>query len=317
MIDKLRKLYQEHRLKPMHGPVAQVLLAEYDSGDISKQSWNLIELIVNEYPDMDLSKLDDLRGTLMPFQREGVLRMSKILEKHKGLFLADDMGLGKTIQAIAMHHLLESHRTLVICPSAVKYNWRKEFWNWLDDVGVVVLEGRTRTDDIPPWTEVVICNYAIIKARQAEISNWQPTMMIVDEFHKIKNQKAQRSKAVREIAFEMAPDAPRLLLTGTPILNRPAELWHPLRVIDEQDTIASDWYTYMTRYCGAYRDRFGWNTGGATNTMELHEKLTDSIMVRRKKEEVLTELPDLTESTIPIEIDNWTQYSRAESDIIS
>ena len=316
-IDKLCKLYQEKRLQPMHGPISQDLLAEYDAGGIRGDSWDLVVAIANEYPDYDLSELEKLNGTLMPFQIRGIQRMLEILETKHGLFLADDMGLGKTIQAISMIYLLDTVPVLVVCPSAVKYNWEKEFRKWIPyEIKITVLEGKTETNDFYD-SHVVICNYDILRARQQEINRLQPRALIVDEFHKIKNSKSQRSKAVREIAFDMDEGAPKLLLTGTPILNRPDELWHPLRVIDGQEYIAAGWHEYVTTYCGAYRDRFGWKTGGATRTHELHYKLMDSVMVRRKKDEVLTELPDLTESTIPLEIDNWSKYVKAENDIIS
>jgi len=122
-------------------------------------------------------------------------------------------------------------------------------------------------------------------------------ILILDESHYVKNFKAQRTQAVVRIAKRAKK---RMFLTGTPILNRPAELFTPLCILDS-DIIKGGWQKYMIRYCGAYRNRFGWDISGASNLEELNTRLRTSVMVRRLKKDVLTELPSKIRSIVPID----------------
>ena len=122
-------------------------------------------------------------------------------------------------------------------------------------------------------------------------------ILILDESHYIKNFKAQRTQAVVRIAKRAKR---RMFLTGTPILNRPIELFTPLCILDSE-LIKGGWVKYVTRYCGGKRGHFGWDVSGASNLDELNTKLRTSVMVRRLKKDVLSELPSKIRSIIPIE----------------
>jgi SWI/SNF-related matrix-associated actin-dependent regulator of chromatin subfamily A-like protein 1 len=104
-------------------------------------------------------------------------------------------------------------------------------------------------------------------------------------------------------------------LTGTPIVNRPIEAFNILRIIDK--TAIPNFYEYTRRFCEARYNGFGWDYSGASNTEELHNILMSSIVIRRRKEDVLPSLPPKIRSFVPLELDNRKNYDAAEDDFIT
>jgi len=133
---------------------------------------------------------------------------------------------------------------------------------------------------------------------------------ILDESHYIKNYKAQRTIKIAEL-FAKIPH--KILLTGTPILNRPSELFTQISVI--QPGMFYSFFKFAERYCAMRKTRFGIDTSGASNIQELSDRMK-SFTVRRLKSQVLTELPDKIRTTIELVLDNKTEYRNAEHDII-
>lgn len=134
-----------------------------------------------------------------------------------------------------------------------------------------------------------------------------------DEFHYTKSGKAQRSKAALQIASKSEYV---LGLTGTPVLNRPAELINQLKILRRLDEFGGFW-KFATRYAGAFRGRFGIVMSGAENLDELNEKLRERCYIRRNKKDVLTELPDKQISEIYVDLSNRKEYERAESELVN
>ena len=246
-----------------------------------------------------------LKKELLPFQKEGV----GFIELKKGrALIADEMGLGKTVQALAWIHLHPENRPVVIIvPASVKLNWYKEIKEWLPEQDVSVLFGKT-PDPTLLSKNINIINYDIVSAWSKYLN---PFTLILDESHYIKSKKAKRTKSV----MNLAKDTPFVLaLTGTPIVNRPMEFFNTINLI--APNMFSYWQ-FANRYCDAKHTRFGWNTDGARNKKELHRILTETIMIRRKKKEVLPELPDKRRVVVSMEGDNMIEYKRAESDFIT
>ena len=135
--------------------------------------------------------------------------------------------------------------------------------------------------------------------------------ILVHNCHYIKTNKAQRTKAVKRLAKGI----PHVVaLSGTPIKNRPAEIYNGVRLVDPM--ILPEPWPFYKKFCGLVHNGFGWDWSGATNTKELHEILTESIMIRRLKEEVLPELPPKTRAFVPMPLDNRSEYTIAEDDFI-
>ena len=218
---------------------------------------------------------------LFPFQYVGV-RFAQLAEGRA--LIGDDMGVGKTIQAIAYTALNQDKLpALVVCPSNVKYNWRKEFMAWLPKLTVSVLEGGK---GVIPDTDVVICNYEIMAKRMDGLLDKEFNIVICDESHYVKNSKAQRTQATLEVASNAKSI---LCLSGTAITNRPSEFYTTLNLLRPAEF--SNSHQYGIQYCAGFHIGWGWDMSGASNTDELHERTRD-FCIRRLKKEVLDELPD-------------------------
>jgi SWI/SNF-related matrix-associated actin-dependent regulator 1 of chromatin subfamily A len=233
-----------------------------------------------------------------PFQLAGI---EFALGRPNTLF-GDEMGLGKTMQAIGVINAQGAIiRTLVVCPATLKLNWKNELEKWLVRQPQTVEVAYANKPF--PRASTVIINFDILgrmcKCEDKVVSPECPLhsetwgVLIVDECHFVKNPKTQRSKAVKAIKAKQ-----RLYLTGTPIVNRPVELWPIISVLDP-DTFNHFW-TFAKRYCNARNNGFGWDLKGSSNLPELQQKLRSSIMVRRLKSEVLKELPPKVRQVIEI-----------------
>lgn len=227
----------------------------------------------------------------------------------RGALLADDMGLGKTRQAIIAAH--EAHprgRILVVCPASVKLNWEREIHAVLGAQEVHVLG---RDEGLARWT---IVNYERLRTYQDLLAYEQWACLIVDEAHYLKNRHSQRSLLVLggenrpRKRGKLPPGRIRglveraervILLTGTPITNRPLDLFPLLRAIGHP--LGDDLLRYAIRYCAAFQTEWGWDMGGASHLDELHERLRD-VLLRRSKEEVL-DLPPKLRTYMPVEVD--------------
>lgn len=255
---------------------------------------------------------------LYEFQRQGVKRIEQFSGR---ALLADDMGLGKTIQALWwVHNYLEkSSRTIVICPSVVKFNWQREARR---HCGIMseVLSGVTPDRHILRRGKLFIVNYDILTNRQGQES-WleclmelEPSCIIVDECQYIKNPAAKRSKAVKALCKEV-PHV--IMISGTPLTNRPAELFSSLNILCPDEFPSFNRFGW--RYCDPKFKPWGLEFKGASNLKELHDRLNNLCMIRRRKEDVLKELPPKIRKVIPIELSpkNMAEYTKAEKDFIT
>lgn len=154
---------------------------------------------------------------------------------------------------------------------------------------------------------VVIINYDILDSWLPYFSKeWVPAMLVADEAHRLKNPKAKRSAAFRQLAHQTERV---LLLTGTPVVNQPMELWTILQILQHAEQFGS-FKQYRDYYC----DTWDWEQH-LERLQSLNKKCRSLFMVRRLKSQVLKELPDKLVSTIPLEIDNRQEYENAESDV--
>jgi len=231
--------------------------------------------------------------------------------------IGDEMGLGKTIQAIGVINADPSiSRVVVICPASLRINWKREIEKWLTrplTVGIAASKS--------PWldTDIVIINYDILD-RFPELHATEWDMLISDECHYLKNGKAKRTKLVfgkrkrgnwREWEVQPIRARKRLMLTGTPITNRPIELWPIIHYLDPQ--VFSNFMWYAKRYCNAQQGRHGWDFSGNSNLDELQDKLRSSVMIRRLKKEVLTELPPKRRQVIELPANGCARMVAAEN----
>lgn len=224
----------------------------------------------------------------LPYQRAGIA-----YAMHRdGTLIADEMGLGKTIQALGVVNADPSiERVLIVCPASLKLNWRREARRWLvRQPSIAVADSK----GWPRWADVVIVNYDILEQLLFHLYAETWDLLIFDECHYMKNTKAKRTALAlggiyKEEKYPGIKAGRRLMLTGTPIVNRPVELWPIVHALDPEEF--PRFFSYAKRYCGAHHNGFAWDFKGATNLAELQRKLRSRIMVRRLKKDVLKELP--------------------------
>jgi SWI/SNF-related matrix-associated actin-dependent regulator 1 of chromatin subfamily A len=257
----------------------------------------------------------------LPYQLGGVA----YAQARTDTLIADEMGLGKTIQALG---IINADRTianvLVICPASLKLNWSREAKKWLTrPLKVSIANGSFQPGGL------VIVNYEQVKKYRAQIDAVVWDLLVVDEAHYLKNPKADRTAIVlgkwnqdpKKVVNPIRAKR-RVFLTGTPVLNRPIELWTLVHALDRKG-LGANWKSFAIRYCAGRQGRFGWDTSGASNLDELQAKLRASIMVRRMKADVLTELPAKRRSVIAFQalsaaekaaVEHETQVVRATED---
>lgn len=243
--------------------------------------------------------IEGLKRKLFPYQKTGVL----FIDSRNGRALvADEMGLGKTLQSLAWLQMYPKKRpAIIVVPSSVKLKWAREVEESIHFDDISVTEGRR---PYKVGNDIIIINYDIVQGWSDYIRSVKPKVIIIDECHYIKSSKAKRTKAVKKICRGV----PHIIaLSGTPVLNKPIEIYNTLNLIDR--TVVPSFWEYAFKYCNAKRTGFGWDLNGASNTRELHHKLINSIMIRRKKSEVLKDLPEKILSPVPIEM---TARARSE-----
>lgn len=238
-----------------------------------------------------------IANSLMPFQIEGI---KFAIQQNGRLLLADDMGLGKTVQALGIaSYYKEEWPLFIIVPSSVKFMWKESAKRWLSESlrKVCNLKPEDSVDEfiqvmengrqmIYPKSKIIISSYDILTRNIDEISMNNFKMVIADECHLLKNNKAARTKA----AFKLIQNTARvILLSGTPALSRPAELFSQIQAIDPK--LFSSFHDFGMRYCDGKENRFGMDYSGYSNMDELRLLLEEKILIRREKKDVIQELP--------------------------
>lgn len=241
---------------------------------------------------------------ILPFQKAGL----EFLNLTDGrAIIADDMGLGKTIQALAYLQVHPELRpVIIVCPGSVKFNWRNEINQWLTTTENVVVVNKS--EDITK-ASIIVINYDILSKWLMALLAVNPQIIIFDESHMLKNSKTARTQA----AVELAAGRRVIALTGTPILNKPVELFSQLSIVNPKAYPEKSFFRFATKYCDAHETQFGWVFTGASNIEELAKEIK-GFMVRRTKVEVLTELPPKRRIKVLLPISNRRYYDEALSE---
>ncbi len=254
---------------------------------------------------------------LYPYQKQGIKRLLKFDGR---ALLADEMGLGKSIQSIGYYaQTADRYRgrpVVVVCPAGLRFNWQNEFRQHAG-VAAVVLEGRVAKPETPTGAAAYIVGYEII-GRATDPKSWsrflkklKPFLIVVDECHKIKSRTAQQTRNV----FGLGKKVPhRICMSGTPIVNMPAELWTVLHFLRPDKY--PGFRQYADRYCRPERKPWGWEFKGADNLDELHADLLTTMMIRRLKSDVLHQLPPKVRHVVPLAIVRRGEYKEAFDNFI-
>ncbi|HEX8575788.1 MAG TPA: DEAD/DEAH box helicase [Flavobacterium sp.] len=266
------------------------------------------------------------KGAMRNYQEEGVARGLQL----KRFINGDQPGLGKTLQSIATLAGAEikgdiTFPVLVICPSALKINWSREFEMWTDKKAIVLHDGIK--DTWQRWWEmdladVFIVNYESMKKyfvtdmpTKKNLSHSSQIIMdprvnmfksvIIDESHRLKDPNSITAK----ICINVTKNKEYIiLLTGTPVVNKPVDLFSQLAVMFKLNHFGGA-NGFKQRYCEGGR--------GAANLAELNYLLNVTCFFQRKKEDVLKDLPALTRQTIICSITNRSEFDKVKNDFVN
>ncbi|KAF4788165.1 DNA annealing helicase and endonuclease ZRANB3 [Turdus rufiventris] len=270
---------------------------------------------LQETPSLEGSQLEDvdaklsflperLRKKLLPFQEKGIIFA---LQRNGRCMIADEMGLGKTIQAIAISYYYKNEwPLLIVVPSSLRYPWVDEMEKWIPELSpddISIIQNKTDIGGIST-SKVTILGYGLLTSDAQTLvdtlyrQNFK--VVVIDESHYMKSRNATRSKILLPIVQKALR---AVLLTGTPALGRPEELFMQIEALFPRRF--GTWNEYAKRYCDARVRFFGkrrqWDYRGASNLEELHQLLSE-IMIRRLKKDVLTQLPPKVRQRIPFDL---------------
>lgn len=267
---------------------------------------------------------------LFPYQKVGAAFLYQI---GSGL-MGDEVGLGKTIQALAVCEKVNAGKVLIFCPASIKWQWAAEIEKFLYPNGapegeIVVVEGNKRTRDLILQDQIMIrsenwkgkvnelrqsfgarffiVNYELLLRNFDAMNCREWDIIIADEATKISNATAKQAKAIKRLRAKR-----RIAMTGTPVSNRANEIWN---IIDFCVPGAlGNYYAFLQHYC--LKNQWG-GVFGYRNLEELQVKIK-RYMIRRKKEEVLPDLPEKIITDIPIEMSEEEKifYKRLKKEIL-
>ncbi|NXH77342.1 ZRAB3 endonuclease, partial [Hydrobates tethys] len=264
-----------------------------------------LEASYSENVDAKLSFLPErLRKKLLPFQEKGIIFA---LQRSGRCMIADEMGLGKTIQAIAISYYYKNEwPLLIVVPSSLRYPWVDEMEKWIPELSpddISIIQNKTDTGRIST-SKVTILGYGLLTSDAQTLvdtlyrQNFK--VVVIDESHYMKSRNATRSKILLPIVQKALR---AILLTGTPALGRPEELFMQIEALFPRRF--GTWSEYAKKYCNARVRFFGkrtlWDCRGASNLEQLHQLLSE-IMIRRLKNDVLTQLPPKIRQRIPFDL---------------
>lgn len=304
-----------------------------------------------EAKEMTADLKHHLRVEPYPYQREGI---AYGLDK-KRLIIGDEPGLGKTLQSIGIVDTADAYPCLVICPSSLKINWQREFEKFTDKKALV-LDNSTRTT----WPyllkmgmfHVAVVNYESLRKffvwdikggksfRLKDVVFCPQIKMfrsiIIDESHRVKDPSAQQAIFTKGLSVGKEWI---ILLSGTPVVNRPADLISQLSIMGRLVSDFGGRSAFLQRYGGGDGKRENKPRRFARteeekiqqqierekeeeekrprNLGELSARLYGTCMIRREKAKVLSQLPDKTRIDLYVEISNSAEYNLAASDLAS
>lgn len=261
-----------------------------------------------------------------PYQLQGIARGIQL----KRFINGDEPGLGKTLQSIgtiytaAKYYNEPVYPCLVICPSALKINWAREWEMWTGKKAMI-LDSKNKDT----WhrffemgmNDIFIVNYESLKKYfvkyyppKGKMKSSNDIIMddrinifksiIIDESHRLKDPKTQQTKISLQIALKKQWC---ILLSGTPVVNKPVDLFPQIAIMNRLNDFGGK-KTFMWRYCEGGK--------GSSNLKELNYLLNEKCFFRREKKDVVEDLPDKQRQTILCDISTRAEYNKAKNDFV-
>lgn len=255
-------------------------LSEY-----TEPSEGLIDELIN-FKIPEKPNLEGLKSHLRSYQEKGVEWLWFLYNNTLSGLLCDDMGLGKTHQAMALMASVRHtgrHRFLVVCPTSVIYHWEEKLQQFLPDMGVCTFHGAERNlDEFMERGELLLTSYGVWRIEKENMKDVFFEVAVFDEIQVAKNRSSRIHAALLQVKARM-----RIGLTGTPIENRLSELKSLFDIIlphyMPSDTVYNEYFVKPIE-----------NEGNTERRQRL-SRFIHPFILRRKKEEVLSDLPEKSE----------------------
>lgn len=237
------------------------------------------------------------------------------------------VGTGKSLCSVLYAEMLDLFPCMVVCPASVKSGWLKEWKETNPGRRISIISTSSPPEDFE--ADVIVINYDILGKRVTKengktsleirldgMKKKSFSLVIADEIHFLKNRKSIRSKSFKKLIHKV----PSVIgLTGTLIMNRPAELLNILMLIERIKEIAPDdqyHHYFFERYCNMKETNFGMDISGASNIKELNRLLKECCYFQVSKRDALKELPPISENVVECEITNKRAYKKAKGDLL-
>ena len=250
---------------------------------------------IDKVAKMKIAIPKQLKAQLRDYQREGFEWMVRLSAWGAGACLADDMGLGKTVQTIAfLLHKAKEGPSLVVCPASVMLNWANELARFAPALEVKILNESVDRDTMlshaKPY-DVVLTTYGLLVREEKALTANEWNIICLDEAHTIKNRGTKMSTAAMKLKSQS-----RVILTGTPIQNYLSELWNLFQFLNPG--LLGTFDSFMKKYIIPIEQ-----DGDKERQRQLKRMITP-FLLRRTKAEVIEELPEKTDITLRISLDN-------------
>jgi len=280
-------------LQPLLRPTPIVTEAAPPGSSLADRLRNLLSLpLINLLPGPN--SVLEWPADFMAFQKDGI----RTLVESDRILLADDMGLGKTLQVIAALRILIVQRSietaLIVLPASLLDQWRREITKWAPELRAIIIRGGP-ADRSWQWTSeahITLVSYGTLRSdfgsnTQAPIRRKIWDVVVADEAQTIKNRNADVSRSLKGLQRRRS-----WALSGTPIENREDDLASILEFVDQDELVSGKHYSPGPRLLARHRE----------------------LQLRRKKDEVLTQLPPKLITKVPVNLNNIQQgsYDRAE-----
>lgn len=233
-----------------------------------------------------------MQGNLRDYQLQGFQWMVRLAHLNAGACLADDMGLGKTIQALAfLLYRAAGGPALILAPTSVCTNWLEEAARFAPTLNTVYFGSgdRDKILDRAGPMDLVVCSYGLLQTEADRLTGKKWHTIVADEAQAIKNPQTRRSRAAMKLQSDF-----RMVATGTPIENHPGELWNLFNFINPG--LLGSLESFNKRYANNIE-----NSNDSASRVRL-KKLIQPFILRRLKNDVLSELPERTEVTLHVQL---------------
>ena len=290
---------EEVRLPPLAAGLAEELLDGAGQVDADPE-WRADCRRVEEAQKLVPKVPATLRGELRDYQQEGFRWLMRLAHWGAGACLADDMGLGKTIQTLAMLVARGPEGpSLVVAPTSVCPNWADEARRFAPTLNVKELKQAGRDEVLAGLVpmDLLVLSYGLLQSERARLSKVPWNVVVLDEAQAIKNTGAKRSLAAMKLNGRF-----RVATTGTPIENQLSELWNIFRFLNPGYLGSAE--SFSRRFAVPIE-----RDGDRVARQQLRRMIRPFIL-RRTKDEVLSELPEKTEITLTVDLNEkeWSFY---------